>query len=167
MCLVLQGAPADEYSKSDNNHVTAAGSKLELTNSQMNATAASKTGLSDSKGDIGPYTWSQAYPGTTRADVQAGTASFDGLGQIINPSQSSESDRDTSVVPDTDTGLLSSDAALYAAGPSSVAARSTCVSNSRCTDSWRASTECSESITQGHHAEHHGCQVKAQSDAFA
>ena len=125
MCLVLQGAPADGHSKSDNNHVTVADDKLELTYSQMDAAAASKTGLPDSNGDIGAYTWSQAYPGTTRADVQAGTAAFDGLGQIINPSQSS--DRDTSVVPDTDTGLLSSDAALYAAGPSSVAARSTCV----------------------------------------
>ena len=99
MCLVLQGAPAAEYSKSDNNHVAAADSNLELVYSQMDAAAASKTGLSDLKDDIGPesdsrcmvqyhplsqtdQSWmpdGQAYPGISRADVKAGKASFDGL----------------------------------------------------------------------------------------
>ncbi len=135
---MLQGAPADEYSKSDNSHVTAAGSKLELIDSHMDVQAASNT--ESSEDGIGEVTWRETYPGIPREDIKSGKASFDGRGHIIDPSQGPVQ-RETTFASDTDTGLLSSGAALHAVGPSAVAARSTCVSNSR-------------------------CQVKAQSGAF-
>ncbi len=161
MCLVLQGAPADGYNKSDNNQVAAAASNPDLTFSQMDAAAASNTGLSED--GVGEFTWGLAYPDTKRADVKTGKASFDGLGQIIKPSQG-PAEGEISTASDFHTGLLSSSAALNAAGPSSIAARSTCVSDR---GSWKCqSQKCSESGTRSCPPGHHGCQVKAQSDAF-
>ncbi|DBA89746.1 TPA: hypothetical protein ACH3X2_004624 [Trebouxia sp. C0005] len=100
---------------------------------------------------IGPVRWSLAYHGIPRADVRSGKASFDGQGQVTNPSEG-PSERDTSSASDPHTGLLSSCAAAlcsrHAAHPCSVAARSSCVSNSRYFDGWRyQSTECSGSGT--------------------
>ncbi|KAL0047890.1 hypothetical protein WJX82_002503 [Trebouxia sp. C0006] len=37
--------------------------------------------------EFGSYAWRQPYPGIPRADAKSGKASFDGQGQMINPSQ--------------------------------------------------------------------------------
>ncbi len=87
MCLMLQSAPANENTKSDNNYVAAAASNLEITYSQMGAAAASNTDLPDSEDEFGSYAWRQPHPGIPRADAKSGKASFDGQGQMINPSQ--------------------------------------------------------------------------------
>ena len=56
MCLVLQGAPADGYNKSDNNQVAAQPATLgpEVTYSQIDAAAAASN-----TGPIHPQVWSR------------------------------------------------------------------------------------------------------------